>query len=185
MISGLHVLKTLKNGCNKTKKTQIIWILDNLRHIYQLKAWCLKTRKLHKITNCCSILDITILHYWYLTGAKWILVLYTVISLLRVIIMITCRLIRLFKNSFHTVSILVCFLNIKKSRMKLWSIFLFSTVKPHTVNMVGTCYEHFPILNDVHVLDSLNLITFTDIKDIQRLWIINMIIKIINIFTIT
>lgn len=91
------------------------------------------------------------------------------ISLLRVIIMITCRLIRLFKNSFHTVSILVCFLNIKKSRLKLWSIFLFSTVKPHTVNMVGTCYEHFPNLNDVHVLDSLNLITFTDIKDIQRL----------------
>lgn len=89
------------------------------------------------------------------------------ISLLRVIIMITCRLIRLFRNSLHTVSILVCFLNIKKSRMKLWSIFLFSTVKPHTVNMVGTCYEHFPILNDV--LDSLNLITFTDIKDIQRL----------------
>lgn len=83
--------------------------------------------------------------------------------------MIACRLIRPFKNSFHTVSILVCFLNIKKSRMKLWSIFLFSTVKPHTVNMVGTCYDHFPILNDVHVLDSLNLITFTDIKDIQRL----------------
>lgn len=93
------------------------------------------------------------------------------ISLLRVIIMITRRLIRLFKNSFHTVSILVCFLNIKKSRMKSWSIpvFFFSTVKSHTVNMVGTCYEHFPILNDVHVLDSLNLITFTDIKDIQRL----------------
>lgn len=143
MISGLHVLKTLKNGCNKTKKTQIIWILDNLRHIYKLKAWCLKTRKLHKITNCCSILDITILHYWYLTGVRCILVLYTMISLLRVIIMITCRLIRPFKNSFHTVSILVCFLNIKKSRMKSWSIFLFSTVKPHTVNMVGTCYEHF------------------------------------------
>lgn len=83
--------------------------------------------------------------------------------------MITCRLIRLFISSFHTVSILVCSLNIKKSRMKLWSIpvFLFSTVKSHAVNMVGTCYEHFPILNDV--LDSLNLITFTDIKDIQRL----------------
>lgn len=45
----------------------------------------------------------------------------------------------------------------------------FSTVKSHAVNMVGTCYDHFPILNDVHVLDSLNLITFTDIKDIQRL----------------
>lgn len=53
--------------------------------------------------------------------------------------------------------------------MKLWSIFLFSTVKSHSVNMVGTCYEHFPILNDVHVPDSLNLITFTDIKDYTKI----------------
>lgn len=88
------------------------------------------------------------------------------IFLLRVIIMIICRLIRFFKNSFYIVFILVCFLNIKKSRMKLWFIFFFSIVKLYIVNMVGICYEYFSILNDVYVFDFLNFIIFIDIKDI-------------------
>lgn len=90
--------------------------------------------------------------------------LYIVIFLLRVIIMIICRLIRFFISSFYIVFILVCFLNIKKSRMKLWFIFFFSIVILYIVNMVGICYEYFSILNDV--FDFLNFIIFIDIKDI-------------------
>lgn len=88
------------------------------------------------------------------------------IFLLCVIIMIICRLIRFFKNSFYIVFILVCFLNIKKSRMKSWFIFFFSIVKLYIVNMVGICYDYFSILNDVYVFDFLNFIIFIDIKDI-------------------
>lgn len=131
-----------------------------------MKVWCLKIRKLYKIINCCSIFDIIIFYYWYLIGVKWIFVLYIVIFLLRVIIMIICRLIRFFKNSFYIVFILVCFLNIKKSRMKSWFIFFFSIVKLYIVNMVGICYDYFSILNDVYVFDFLNFIIFIDIKDI-------------------
>lgn len=131
-----------------------------------MKVWCLKIRKFYKIINCCSIFDIVIFYYWYLIGVKWIFVLYIVIFLLRVIIMIICRLIRFFKNSFYIVFILVCFLNIKKSRMKSWFIFFFSIVKLYIVNMVGICYEYFSILNDVYVFDFLNFIIFIDIKDI-------------------
>lgn len=129
-----------------------------------MKVWCLKIRKLYKIINCCSIFDIIIFYYWYLIGVKWIFVLYIVIFLLRVIIMIICRLIRFFISSFYIVFILVCFLNIKKIRMKLWFIFFFSIVKLYIVNMVGICYEYFSILNDV--FDFLNFIIFIDIKDI-------------------
>lgn len=88
------------------------------------------------------------------------------IFLLRVIIMIICRLIRFFISSFYIVFILVCFLNIKKSRMKSWfiSVFFFSIVKLYVVNMVGICYDYFSILNDV--FDFLNFIIFIDIKDI-------------------
>lgn len=140
-----------------------------------------KTRKLHKITNCCSILDIAILHYWYLTGAKWILVLYTVISLLRVIIMITCRLAfqKQFPHSFY-------FSVFSEHQEDSYEIVVYiSFFDSHTTHCKygGYLLWTFSILNDV--LDSLNLVTFTDIKDIQRLWIINVIIKIINIFTIT
>lgn len=85
------------------------------------------------------------------------------IFLLRVIIMIICRLIRFFISSFYIVFILVCFLNIKKSRMKSWFIFFFSIVKLYVVNMVGICYDYFSILNDV--FDFLNFIIFIDIKD--------------------
>lgn len=88
------------------------------------------------------------------------------IFLLRVIIMIICRLIRFFISSFYIVFILVCFLNIKKSRMKLWFIIFFSIVKLYVVNMVGICYDYFSILNDVYVFDFLNFIIFIDIKDI-------------------
>lgn len=88
------------------------------------------------------------------------------IFLLRVIIMIICRLIRFFISSFYIVFILVCFLNIKKSRMKSWFIFFFSIVKLYVVNMVGICYDYFSILNDVYVFDFLNFIIFIDIKDI-------------------
>lgn len=131
-----------------------------------MKVWYLKIRILYKIINCCSIFDIIIFYYWYLIGVKCIFVLYIVIFLLRVIIMIICRLIRFFKNSFYIVFILVCFLNNKKSRMKLWFIFFFSIVKLYVVNMVGICYDYFSILNDVYVFDFLNFIIFIDIKDI-------------------
>lgn len=130
-----------------------------------MKVWCLKILKLYKIINCCSIFDIIIFYYWYLIGVKWIFVLYIMIFLLRVIIMIICRLIRFFISSFYIVFILVCFLNIKKIRMKLWFIFFFSIVKLYIVNMVGICYEYFSILNDV--FDFLNFIIFIVYRDYE------------------